>query len=245
MKRFVVVTPVPQIIDSIVTNSILRQAVDKGLAEFQTVNLRDFGEGNYHQIDDEPFGGGPGMILMAEPLLKAVDSVGNTDEFRFVCPSPQGDRWDQSIAEREMEQDQFLFICGHYKGIDERVQELLKPKEYSLGDYVVSGGELPAMIMIDSMVRLIPGVLNDLDSALTDSHSDELLDAPWYTRPRTVRGLDVPDILLSGHHKKIETWRQEKREKRTQIRRPDLWEKYQQQTNSNRESGDRDSGTPD
>ncbi|MFQ6613885.1 MAG: tRNA (guanosine(37)-N1)-methyltransferase TrmD [Fidelibacterota bacterium] len=242
MKRFVVITPVPQIIDSIVTNSILRQAVEKGLTEFHMINLRDFGEGNYRQIDDEPFGGGPGMVLMAEPLFAAVDAardwLGDTDPVRFVYPSPQGQVWNYHTVRREMAGDNFIFLCGHYKGIDERVLAELKPVEYSLGDFVVSGGELPAMVMIDSMVRLIPGVLNDLDSALTDSHVAELLDAPWYTRPRTVKGQEVPEVLLSGHHQKIEQWRRKQREQRTRERRPDLWEKYQQQKNSNEFTGE-------
>ncbi|NOZ74898.1 MAG: tRNA (guanosine(37)-N1)-methyltransferase TrmD [FCB group bacterium] len=237
MKRFVVITPVPQIIDSIVTNSILRQAVEKGLAEFHTINLRDFGEGNYRQIDDEPFGGGPGMVLMAEPLFAAVDAalkwLDGKGQIRYVFPSPQGQVWTYATTRREMTGENFIFLCGHYKGIDERVLDALRPVEYSLGDFVVSGGELPTMIMIDSMVRLIPGVLNDLDSALTDSHVTELLDAPWYTRPRTVKGQEVPEVLLSGHHQKIEEWHRKQREQRTRERRPDLWKKYQQQKNSN------------
>jgi len=248
VKRFVVITPVPEIIDSIVTNSILRQAVEKGLAEFLTVNLRDYGQGNYRQIDDEPFGGGPGMVLMAEPLFAALDAAAallpEPENTRYVYPSPQGRTWDHDAVMSEMSHDSFVFLCGHYKGVDERVLERIQPVEYSLGDFVVSGGELPAMVMIDSMVRFIPGVLNDLDSARTDSHAWDLLDAPWYTRPRSVRGMDVPDVLLSGHHEKIEQWRQRQREKRTRERRPDLWEKYQLRKNSNGKSGDRSSGGP-
>ncbi|RMF07268.1 MAG: tRNA (guanosine(37)-N1)-methyltransferase TrmD [Candidatus Neomarinimicrobiota bacterium] len=229
MKRFVVISPVPEIIDSIVANSILRQAVEKELVDIRTVNLREFGVGNYRQIDDEPFGGGPGMVLMAEPVLQAYEracEVLDGQPARVIYPSPQGDPWTQTTVREEGRHNAFIFLCGHYKGIDERALDIIQPVEFSIGDVVVSGGEIPTMLMIDSLVRWIPGVLNDITSAATDTHAGELLDGPWYTRPRIVRGRPVPDVLLSGHHERIEAWRLQQRERRTRERRPDLWKRY-------------------
>lgn len=240
VKQIAIITPVPEIIDTIIQGSILRQAVEKDRVQFHILNLRDYAEGNYRQIDDEPYGGGAGMVLLPKPLFRAMDRAldiirsGNpAAEPRVLLPSPQGVTWTQKVAEVEREFDDFVFICGHYKGIDERVIEKYVTKEYSLGDYVTSSGELPAMIMIDSIVRLIPGVLNTLDSALTDSHSDPLLDAPFYTRPREIEGMSVPDVLLSGHHGKIEAWRKKQRENRTRQRRPDLWERFLESPSDN------------
>lgn len=208
---------------------MLRQAVDKGIANFTIVNLRDFAKGNYRQIDDEPFGGGDGMIMMAEPFFKAIDHsiemIGSTG-IRIVYPSPQGSVWSHKLALENSEIEKLIFICGHYKGIDERVIEKYVTHEYSIGDFVVTAGELPAMIMIDSIVRLIPGVLNKYESAMSDTFAADLLDAPYYTRPREIGGMKVPDVLLEGHHKKIDEWRKAERIKRTKENRPDIWKKY-------------------
>jgi len=230
LKQIGVITPVPEIIETIIRNSILRQAVEREIVRFHICNLRQFGEGNYRQIDDTPFGGGSGMVMMPEPMFKAMDYLcdlmGGTDDVRVIYPSPQGVVWSHSAAEENSRVDKLIFICGHYKGIDERVLETIVTHEYSIGDYVVSSGELPAMIMIDGIVRLIPGVLNTYESAMTDSFANGLLDAPYYTRPREIRGMKVPEVLLSGHHEKIKQWRQEQRERRTAKRRPDLWKNY-------------------
>jgi tRNA (guanine37-N1)-methyltransferase len=208
---------------------MLRQAVERNVVEFKVVNLRDFTRGNYRQVDDDPFGGGEGVVMMAEPLFKAIDfsleQLGS-GEVRLVYPSPQGVQWTHELAMENSQVDKLIFICGHYKGIDERVIEKYVTHEYSIGDFVVTAGELPAMIMIDSIVRLIPGVLNKYDSAMSDTFASDLLDAPYYTRPREIEGMKVPDVLIEGHHKKIDEWRNAQREQRTKVKRPDIWEKY-------------------
>jgi len=209
---------------------MLRQAVTNEIIQFQIVSPRDFAEGSYRQVDDEPFGGGGGMVMMPEPIIKAVEKAKEDlnfeKEIKMIYPSPQGRTWSHEIALEMGDCDQFIFICGHYKGVDERIIEKYSPEEFSVGDYVTTSGELPAMLMIDSIVRLIPGVLNNYNSAMTDSFATGLLDAPQYTRPRVIEGMEVPEVLLSGHHKQIETWRQEQRETRTKERRPDIWKKY-------------------
>lgn len=208
---------------------MLRQAVERNVVEFTIVNLRDFAKGNYRQVDDEPFGGGEGMVMMSEPLFKAIDHclerVGSADT-RVVYPSPQGVLWKHELAVENSQVENLIFICGHYKGIDERVVQKYITHEYSIGDFVVTAGEIPAMIMIDSIVRLIPGVLNKYESAMSDTFATDLLDAPYYTRPREIDGMKVPDVLLEGHHKKIDEWRNAERIKRTKKKRPDIWKKY-------------------
>lgn len=229
MKQIVIITPVPELIDSLIVNSMLRQAVDKKVVDVHVINLRDFTKGSYRQIDDEPFGGGEGMVLMAEPLFKALDhslELIGAGDVQIIYPSPQGEKWSHDLAMENSQSNELIFICGHYKGIDERVIEKYVTREYSIGDYVVTAGEIPAMIMVDSIVRLIPGVLNTYDSALSDTFATDLLDAPFYTRPREIEGMKVPDVLVEGHHKKIDEWRKAQREQRTQERRPDLWKKY-------------------
>jgi len=204
---------------------VARERVD-----FHLVNLRDFGEGNYRQTDDTPFGGGAGMVMMAGPLFKAIEvaieNVGGTDGLRIVYPSPQGQTWSHELAIENSSVKKLIVICGHYKGIDERVIEKYVSHEYSIGDFVVTSGEIPGMILIDSIVRLIPGVLNKIDSAMSDTFSGDLLDAPHYTQPREIDGMAVPDVLISGHHKKIEEWRKARQEERTKERRPDIWKHY-------------------
>lgn len=229
MKQIVIITPTPDTINSLVENSLLRQAVGRKIVEFIILNLRDFAKGNYRQVDDEPFGGGEGMVMMAEPLFKAIDYsldlVGSANT-RIVFPSPQGVQWTHELAMENSQIEKLIFICGHYKGIDERVIEKFNTHEYSIGDFVVTAGELPAMIMVDSIVRLIPGVLNNYESAMSDTFASDLLDAPYYTRPREIDGMKVPDVLFEGHHKKIDEWRKDERKKRTKAKRPDIWKKY-------------------
>ena len=232
MNQIAVITPVPDVIDTLITNSILRKAVERNAVKFHIVNLRQFGRGNYRQIDDTPFGGGSGMVMMAEPLIKAIehtmDLIGGSEDVQVIYPSPQGETWCQTAANQTSKVKKLIVICGHYKGIDERVIDRYSICEYSLGDFVITSGEIPAMVMVDSAVRLIPGALNTLDSALTDTFTHDLLDHPHYTQPREIEGLRVPDVLLSGHHKEIETWKQGQREKRTEERRPDLWKTYKE-----------------
>ena len=232
MNQIAVITPVPDVIDTFITNSILRKAVERNAVKFHIVNLRQFGRGNYRQIDDTPFGGGSGMVMMAEPLIKAIehtmDLIGGSEDVQVIYPSPQGETWSQKVANQTSKVKKLIVICGHYKGVDERVIDRYGICEYSLGDFVITSGEIPAMVMVDSAVRLIPGALNTLDSALTDTFTHDLLDHPHYTQPREIEGLRVPDVLLSGHHKEIETWKQGQREKRTKERRPDLWKTYKE-----------------
>jgi len=232
LNQIAVITPVPDVIDTLITNSILRKAVERNAVKFHIVNLRQFGRGNYRQIDDTPFGGGSGMVMMAEPLIKAIeqtmDLIGGSEDVQVIYPSPQGETWSQKAANQTSKVTKLIVICGHYKGVDERVIDRYSICEYSLGDFVITSGEIPAMVMVDSAVRLIPGALNTLDSALTDTFTHDLLDHPHYTQPREIEGLRVPDVLLSGHHKEIETWKQGQREKRTKERRPDLWKTYKE-----------------
>ena len=228
--QIAIITPAPDLVEAVVQHSMLRQAVARERVDFHLVNLRDFGEGNYRQTDDTPFGGGAGMVMMAGPLFKAIEvaieNVGGTDGLRIVYPSPQGQTWSHELAIENSSVKKLIVICGHYKGIDERVIEKYVSHEYSIGDFVVTSGEIPGMILIDSIVRLIPGVLNKIDSAMRDTFSGDLLDAPHYTQPREIDGMAVPDVLISGHHKKIEEWRKARQEERTKERRPDIWKHY-------------------
>lgn len=217
-------------VNSVVQHSMLRRAVEQEKVDLHCINLRDYGKSNYRQIDDTPYGGGAGMIMMAEPLFRAIDFainlVGGLDDLRIIFPSPQGKLWNHDHAVENSKIEKLIVICGHYKGIDERVIKKYVTHEYSIGDYVVTSGEIPALIVIDSIVRLIPGVLNKLESALSDTFSADLLDSPYYTQPRELEGMKVPDVLLSGHHKKIESWRQSQKEKVTMKKRPDIWNNY-------------------
>ena len=233
MMQIFIITPFPAIPEAVIGESILRRAGEKEIVDYHMIDLREFTEGKHRQIDDYPFGGGTGMVMLAEPILKAKDRVKelyNGDKgLRVVFPSPQAKVLSQETSLDLSEADGIAFICGHYKGIDERVRETVVTDEISIGDYVVTGGELPAMVILDSVVRLIPGVLGDEESANTDSFTHDLLDHPHYTRPEEVKGLKVPEVLMSGHHANVDAWRQEQRELRTKNNRPDLWEHYQEE----------------
>ena len=233
MMQIFIITPFPAIPEAVIGESILRRAGEKEIVDYHMIDLREFTEGKHRQIDDYPFGGGTGMVMLAEPILKAMDQVRelyNGDKgLRIVSPSPQAKVLSQETSRDLSEADGIAFICGHYKGIDERVRETVVTDEISIGDYVVTGGELPAMVILDSVVRLIPGVLGDEESANTDSFTHDLLDHPHYTRPEEVKGLKVPEVLMSGHHANVDAWRQEQRELRTKKNRPDLWEHYQEE----------------
>ena len=239
MKRFAIITPVPELVNTVIQETIIRKSVENGIAEINVVNLRNFTKGKYRQVDDEPYGGGDGMVMMAKPFFKAIDhTISSWNEFdnsRIVYPTPQGELWSQTTAREFSEDGNTIFLCGHYKGIDERVIEKYVTHEFSLGDYVISGGEMSSMVMLDSIIRMVPGVLNSYESALSDSFMNGLLDAPYYTRPREIDGVQVPEVLLNGNHKQIDFWREEKREERTAARRKDLWKKY----NSLRNNGEK------
>ena len=228
--QIAIITSVPTLVETVVQYSMLREAVTREKVDFHLIDLREYGLGNYRQIDDTPYGGGAGMVMMAEPIFKAIENaiqlVGGTNDLRIIYPSPQGKPWNHRLAEENSIIKKLIVICGHYKGIDERIIEKYISHEYSIGDFVVTSGEIPAMIMVDSIVRLIPGVLNKLESALSDTFAADLLDGPHYTHPREIEGLAVPEVLFSGHHKKIENWRKVRREERTKEKRPDIWQKY-------------------
>lgn len=218
-----ILTVLPDLLVSPLSHSIMKRAQDKGLLKVEVHNLRDWAVNEYGQVDDYQYGGGAGMVMMCEPLAKAIDSLKdkrNYDEIIYV--SPDGERLDQRMANKLSLKENLLIICGHYKGIDQRIRDHYVTMEISIGDYVLSGGELAAAVIVDAVGRLLPGVLNDETSALTDSFQDNLLAPPVYTRPADFRGWKVPDILLSGDPKKVEEWRHEEAVRRTEMRRPDL-----------------------
>jgi tRNA (guanine37-N1)-methyltransferase len=213
----------PQLIESPLSHSILKRARDKGLLEVNLIDLREYGLGNYRQVDDYQFGGGAGMVLMIEPLVKAYQSLTLEHEYdEVIFLTPDGEPLTQSICNGLSLKKRLLMICGHYKGIDQRFRDKYVTKEISIGDYVLSGGEIPAAVLVDAIGRLLPGVLNDEVSALTDSFQDGILAPPVYTRPAQYDDMSVPDVLLSGHEAKIEEWRHEQSLALTKERRPDL-----------------------
>lgn len=223
--RIDIITVLPGLLRSPFEVSILKRAVDKGLVEVHIHDLRDHGIGSYRQVDDYQFGGGAGMVLMIEPIdscISALKSQRAYDEVIYL--TPDGDKFDQKIANTLSLHKNIILLCGHYKGVDQRVRDTLITREISVGDYVLSGGELAAAIVSDAVIRLLPGVLNDETSALTDSFQDDILAPPVYTRPREYKGLQVPEILLSGNLPEIDKWREEEAHKRTKARRPDLLE---------------------
>ena len=218
-----IITVLPELLESPFQHSILRRAQDKGLLTINIHDLRPYGLGRHKQVDDYQFGGGAGMVMMVEPLAKCIDDLlaqRTYDEIIFL--TPDGQRYDQPLANRLSMKQNLLLISGHYKGIDERIREHYVTMEISIGDYVLSGGELPAAVLVDSLGRLLPGVLNDETSALFDSFQDNLLSPPVYTRPAEFRGWKVPEVLTSGNFSLIEEWRYEQALRRTEERRPDL-----------------------
>jgi len=220
-----IISVVPALLESPFAHSIMKRAQDKGLLEVNCINLRDYTTYSRAQVDDYQFGGGAGMVMMAEPLINAIESLQkNTLYDEIIFLTPDGETFNQKMANQFSLKKNLLMICGHYKGIDQRVRDHFITKEISIGDYVISGGELGAAILVDAIGRLLPGVLNDETSALTDSFQDNLLAPPVYTRPEEFRGWKVPDILLSGNHAKIEAWRHEQALKHTKERRPDILE---------------------
>ncbi len=223
--QFHIVTGFPNLFTGPLTESIIKRARERGLVEIHIHDLRDFTTDKHRTIDDYPYGGGPGMILKPEPIFTCVEYIQKTyhlESANVILMSPQGSAFNQSKANALVKDAAMIIICGHYKGVDERVREHLVAEEISIGDYVVTGGELPAMIVMDAVIRLLPGVLGDLDSAYGDSFQTNSLDHPHYTRPEVFRGHRIPEILLSGHHAKIAAWRQEIAQQRTRERRADL-----------------------
>ncbi|MCC6251923.1 MAG: tRNA (guanosine(37)-N1)-methyltransferase TrmD [Bacteroidia bacterium] len=218
-----IITILPELIQSPFEHSIIKRAIQKGLVKVNFINLRDYSLNKHRQVDDYSYGGGAGMVMMIEPIARCIEdlkSKNNYDEVIYM--TPDGETLNQKMANTYSTLNNLIILCGHYKGIDERIRELFITKEISIGDYVLSGGELAAAVFCDSVIRLIPGAINDETSALTDSFQDDLLSPPVYTRPVDYKGIKVPEILLSGHAKKIEQWRMEQAIQRTKNRRPDL-----------------------
>ncbi|WP_265429641.1 tRNA (guanosine(37)-N1)-methyltransferase TrmD [Chryseobacterium sp. YIM B08800] len=223
--RIDIISVLPELMESPFQTSILKRAVDKGIVEVHFHQLRDWSINKHRQIDDEPYGGGAGMVMMIEPLDKCISELKSQREYdEIIYLTPDGETLNQKIANTLSIKNNLIFLCGHYKGIDQRVRDLHITKEISIGDFVLTGGELAACVLADSIIRLVPGVLNDEQSALTDSFQDDLLSPPIYTRPESYKGLEVPKILLSGNFAKIEEWRHEQAVKITTERRPDLLE---------------------
>jgi tRNA (guanine37-N1)-methyltransferase len=221
--RIDIISVLPELLDSPLQHSIMKRAQEKGFLEVHVHALRKWAVNEYGQVDDYQYGGGAGMVMMCEPLTKAIEELSAERKYDdIIYLTPDGITLNQKISNQFSLKENLLMICGHYKGIDERIREHFVTKEISIGDYVLSGGELAAAVLVDSIGRLIPGVLNDETSALTDSFQDNLLAPPVYTRPEDFRGWKVPDILMSGDHKKIEEWRNEQSLERTTKRRPDL-----------------------
>ncbi|PYZ93168.1 tRNA (guanosine(37)-N1)-methyltransferase TrmD [Salipaludibacillus keqinensis] len=225
--RISILTLFPEMFHGIFSHSILKQAQEKQVVKYDVINFREFSEARHKRVDDYPYGGGGGMVLTPQPIFDAVEAVQSSQEKeerkpRVVLLCPQGEPYSQQKAEEFAKEDHLILICGHYEGYDERIREHLITDEISLGDYVLTGGEIGAMAIADSVTRLLPGSLGNEQSAITDSHSTGLLEYPHYTRPAEFRGLKVPDILLSGHHKRINEWRHHQALKRTYERRPDM-----------------------
>src|SRR5690606_2009854 len=221
--RIDIITVVPEILKSPFEVSILKRAIEKGIVEIHLHNLRDYTDKTYNQVDDYQFGGGAGMVLMIEPIDKCISNLKSQREYdEVIYMTPDGKTLNQKMANVLSLLNNVIILCGHYKGVDQRVRELFVTKEVSIGDYVLSGGELGAAVLCDTVIRLIPGVLNNETSALTDTFQDNLLAPPVYTRPSEYKGHKVPDILLSGNFPEIETWREDQAYKRTEQLRPDL-----------------------
>ena len=237
--RFDVLTLFPELIESHLDFSIMKRARDEGIIEVNTVNPRDYTLDKHKKVDDTPYGGGAGMVLAPQPYIDAYEGItamanngvnkeGDSKNSITIMMTPQGEPFTHEISKELAQYDQVIILCGHYEGFDERIREIIKPREISIGDFVLTGGELPALCIIDSVSRNIEGTLGKIESAHDDSFADGLLEYPHYTKPREYRGLHVPEVLLSGNHKLIEEFRMEQKIERTKAKRPDLYRKWQE-----------------
>jgi tRNA (guanine37-N1)-methyltransferase len=220
--RFDILSLFPSMFESPFNSSLLKKAREKQLIEINLVDIRDFAEDKHRMADDYPYGGGSGMVMKVEPLAKAIDSLNPIENAPVILMTPQGETFNQQIARELAEHVRIILVCGHYEGVDERIRRHLITREISIGDYILTGGELAAMVLVDAISRHIPGVLGNEDSAAGDSFSEGFLEYPQYTRPAEYRGWKVPEILLSGHHREIERWRKRESLRKTLLRRPDL-----------------------
>lgn len=226
--RFDVLTLFPEIIESYCNVSIMKRAREGDVYSLNTINPRDFTLDKHNKVDDTPYGGGAGMVLMPQPYIDAYDSVEKLENSITIMLSPQGEPLNEKLVLDLAQYDQIIMLCGHYEGFDERIREIIKPKEISLGDFVLTGGELPALCLLDSVSRKLNGTLGKIQSAEDDSFSNGLLEYPQYTKPRDFRGYRVPEVLLNGNHKEINEFRQNQQIERTKLRRPDLYEKWKE-----------------
>lgn len=227
--KFDVLTLFPELIQSHLDFSIMKRATDDGIISVNAINPRDFTLDKHKKVDDTPYGGGAGMVLMPQPYVDAYNSVEKLENSITLMMTPQGEPFTDKISNELAEYEQVIILCGHYEGYDERIREIIKPREISIGDFVLTGGELPALCVIDSVSRKIDGTLGKIESAHDDSFSDGLLEYPHYTKPREYMGYKVPEVLLNGNHKLIEEFRQQQKIERTKIKRPDLYEKWLKQ----------------
>lgn len=228
--RIDIISAVPALLESPLNYSIVKRAIDKELVEIHVHDLRNYTEDKHNKIDDYPYGGEPGMVLTPQPIFSCIEHLQSERDYdELIFTAPDGDVFEQTDANALSLKQNIIILCGHYKGVDQRVRDELITREFSIGDYVLSGGEIPALAITDAVVRLLPGVLGDAGSALNDSFQEGLLEAPVYTRPSEFKGLKVPDVLLSGDHKKVAEWKQEQSEKRTKERRSDLYKKYKKE----------------
>ncbi len=226
VMRIDIITCLPKLLESPLGHSIVKRGVDKGLVEIYVHDLRDYGKGKHRQVDDYAYGGVAGMVLMVEPVVACIESLrGKVDYDEVIYMSPDGEQLSQPMLNQLSQQGNLLILCGHYKGIDERIRRHFITREISVGDYVLSGGELPAAAVVDGIVRLIPGVISDMTSALTDSYQKDLVAPPLYSRPASFRGMEVPQVLRSGNHAEIASWLNRQAIERTKARRPDLLKK--------------------
>lgn len=225
--RIDIISAVPQLLESPLKHSIVGNAQEDDLVEIHIHDLRDYSEDKHEKVDDYPYGGGAGMVLTPQPIFSCIEELQNQREYdEIIFTAPNGDPFEQETANRLSISQNLMFLCGHYKGVDQRVIDSLITKTYSIGDYVLSGGELPTAVMVDSIVRLLPGALGDAESALTDSFQNDLLEGPVYTRPADFRGMEVPKVLRSGDHQKVKKWRLEQSLERTKNVRPDMYKKF-------------------
>ncbi len=230
---FDVMTLFPEMIENYFQYSILKRAVDSGIVKINTINPRDYTENKHKKVDDIPYGGGAGMVLMAQPYVDAYESILRQDNSITIMLSPQGEPLTDELVNKLTGYNQIILMCGHYEGYDERIREIINPKEISIGDFVLTGGELPALCLIDAVSRKLEGTLGHIESADEDSFSNGLIEYPHYTRPREYRGLKVPEVLLNGNHKEINEFRLRQSIERTQKRRPDLYDKYIKKRDNN------------
>lgn len=220
--RFDVLTLFPRLFDSYLTQSLLKLAIERGLVEIHAWDFRDWSKDKHKKVDDRPFGGGPGMVLMCEPVLEAVEAVQAMAQppGQVIMLTPQGERLTQSVVQEMAKEPRLLLLCGRYEGFDDRIRQWLQPREISIGDFICNGGEVPAMVVIDTVIRYVPGVLGDAESLREETHSEPgMIEYPQFTRPRVFRGLEVPEILISGHHEAVAAWRAEQAKLRSQRHR--------------------------